>query len=195
MMEQLKIQMSEQRVHDKDQHVEVVQLLEKQIREGETQLEKQRRETEATRNELEKQRREAEAERKALEAKFEAELDKQRREAEAERKALGAKLEAQRKELVVLSDARLDDRRRETEAQARMSKVAVLQQRLEVMHGAKLLEDGELSTIEDKVADAIGAARADDDSSAWECVMQMIKLSEGITSEKVFARQLRRKFM
>ena len=56
--------------------------------------------------------------------------------------------------------------------------------------------DEELSTIEDKVADAIDAAGVDDGvDSAWGCVVQMIRLSEGIASEKMFARQLRRKFL
>ena len=61
---------------------------------------------------------------------------------------------------------------------------------------SKLLEDDELSTIEDKVADAIGMVGVDDEAdSAWDCVLQMIRLSEGIASEKMFARQLRRKFL
>ena len=76
---------------------------------------------------------------------------------------------------------------------ARVCKVASLQVRLEALCDAKLLEDDELSTIEDQLADAIGAAETED--STWEGVMQMIKLSEGIASEKMFARQLRRKFV
>ena len=35
----------------------------------------------------------------------------------------------------------------------------------------------------------------DEDDGAWMCVMQMIQLSEGIVSEKMFSRQLRRKFV
>ena len=58
------------------------------------------------------------------------------------------------------------------------------------------LEDEELSTIEDQVADAIGAAPTEEGPDrTWDCVMQMIRLSEGIVSEKMFARQLRRKFL
>ena len=58
-----------------------------------------------------------------------------------------------------------------------------------------LLEDDDLCAIEDKVADAIGVAHRDDgDDDAWMCLMQMIQLSEGIVSEKMFSRQLRRKF-
>ena len=51
-----------------------------------------------------------------------------------------------------------------------------------------------LGTI--KTFHAIGVAGVDDGAeSAWDCVMQMIRLSEGIASEKMFARQLRRKFL
>ena len=65
-----------------------------------------------------------------------------------------------------------------------------------MLSDSKLLEDEELAAIEDKVADAIGVAGVEDRAeSAWDCVMQMIRLSEGIASEKMFARQLRRKFL
>ena len=65
-----------------------------------------------------------------------------------------------------------------------------------MLSDSKLLEDEELAAIEDKVADAIGVAGVEDGAeSAWDCVMQMIRLSEGIGSEKMFARQLRRKFL
>ena len=85
-----------------------------------------------------------------------------------------------------------------TEAVARANKASVtaLQVRLEALYNAKLLEDEELSTIEDTIADAIGMDDVDDgDQTARECVIQMIKLSEGIVSEKMFARQLKRKFV
>ena len=118
--------------------------------------------------------RQLEAQRKELEAKLEAKLEAQRKEFEAQRKELEAK----------------------THAQSRTDKVTALQLRLEVLSESKLLEDEELAAIEDKVADAIGVAGVDDEAeSAWDCVMQMIRLSEGIGSEKMFARQLRRKFL
>jgi hypothetical protein len=107
-------------------------------------------------------------------------------------KAYETKLEAQRKDLEGKSEAH----RRETQAQARTIKVAALQLRFEALGEAKLLEDEELSAIEDRVADAIGAAATKDGADgAWECVTQMVRLSEGIASEKTFARQLRRKFV
>ena len=105
----------------------------------------------------------------------------------AEKVELEAKLEAQRKEM----EAKV-----KTHAQSRTDKVTGLQLRLEMLSDSKLLEDEELAAIEDKVADAIGVAGVDDGAeSAWDCVVQMIRLSEGIASEKIFARQLRRKFL
>ncbi len=44
-----------------------------------------------------------------------------------------------------------------------------------------MLEGEELSTIEDKVAEAVGAATTEDGADcAQDCVMQMDRLSEGI---------------
>lgn len=150
------------------------------------------------------QRREAdakfEAERKELEAKlesqrkeFEAKLEAQRRELEAK---LEAKLEAQRIALEAKSEAHLEKRRHETQAQARECKVTALQLRLELLSDSQLLQDEELSAVEDTIADAIGATTTEyEEASTWDCVMQMVRLSEGIASEKMFARQLRRKFV
>ena len=167
MTEQLKAQVVEQRAHDNEQHAEMIRLLV----ERETQ---------------------ARAEKVELEAKLEAKLEAQRKEFEAQRQAYETKLEAQRKDLEGMSEAH----RRETQGQARRNKVMALQLRFEALGEAKLLEDEELSAIEDKVADAIGAAATEDGADhAWVCVMQMVRLSEGIASEKTFARQLRRKFV
>lgn len=107
---------------------------------------------------------------------------------EAQREAYEAKLETQRQQIETL-------RRSHDANDSRRGKIAAFQARLETLYNAKLLEDDELSAIEDKVADAIGAAHTDDrDDGAWMCVIQMIQLSEGIASEKMFSRQLRRKF-
>ena len=105
-------------------------------------------------------------------------------------------MEVQRNDLEAKSEAKLESLRRETQLQARVDKVTTLQLRLEALSESKLLEDEELSTMEDKVADAIGAAPTEDGADgAWDCVMQMVRLSEGTVSEKMFARQLRRKFL
>eukprot|EP01052_Picozoa_sp_SAG31_P036725 SAG31_NODE_4627_length_3087_cov_1.113788_1_plen_339_part_00 len=181
MTEQLKAQVVEQRAHDNEQHAEMIRLLV----ERETQARAEKVELEAKLEaKLEAQRKEFEAQRMACETKLETKL-------EAHRQAYETKLEAQRKDLEGMSEAH----RRETQGQAR-TKVTALQLRFEALGEAKLLEDEELSAIEDKVADAIGAAATEDGADgAWECVMQMVRLSEGIASEKTFARQLRRKFV
>ena len=128
----------------------------------------------------------------------ETKLEAQRKEFEAQRKEFEAKLEAQRQGC----ETKLEAQRKEfeakvkTHAHSQIDKVTALQLRLEVLSDSKLLEDEELAVIEDKVADAIGVASVDDGAeSAWDCVVQMIRLSEGIASEKMFARQLRRKFL
>ena len=101
-------------------------------------------------------------------------------------------MEAQR----VAFEADLEKYRLKIQTQARTDKVTALQRRLEVLSDSKLLEDDELFAIEDRVADTIRAACLEDGADgAWDCVMQMVRLSEGIASEKMFARQLRRNFL
>ena len=154
---------------------------------------------------LHDERQTAERWRQEVEAKLEAKLAQERQE----RLEVEAKLEQQRQE----SQAKLEQQRQESqakierlqaeaveskvrEAAARVNEVTGLQVRLEALYNAKLLEEKELSTIEDTIADAIGMDDSDDgDQTAWGRVMQMIKLSEGIVSEKMFARQLKRKFV
>eukprot|EP01043_Picozoa_sp_COSAG02_P044763 COSAG02_NODE_4029_length_5885_cov_88.549430_1_plen_199_part_00 len=152
---------------------------------------------------VEKQRQEMEAQRREWDAKMETQSAKIEQlqtmmiaaKMEAQRQEADAKIEVQRRE----SDVKMEAQRLHAEVvetRFRASKVASLQVRLEALYDAKLLEDDELCKLEDSVADAIGAADTDDGAdSGWECVMQMIRLSEGIASEKVFARQLRRKFL
>ena len=135
-------------------------------------------------------------------------IEKQRQEIEAQRRESDAKIERLRGESdakierlrAEVVESKMEAQRRELEAQRRESdavKVAALQVRLEALYDAKLLNDDELSAVEDKVADALGAADVGygGDDSAWECTRQMLKLSDGIASEKMFARQLRRKFV
>lgn len=207
MTEQLKARAVEQRAHDKDQHAEMMQFL----AERDAKLEAQRREFETK---LEASEAKLEAQRKVFESKLEAQIQASEVKLEAQRKEFETKLkaqaqaseskletqrnemEAQRNDLEDKSSAKLESLRREMQVQARVDKVTTLQLRLEVLSESKLLEDEELSTIEDKVADAIGAAPTEEGPDrAWDCVMQMIRLSEGVVSEKMFARQLRRKFL
>ena len=193
--------MAEQRAHDDAQHTKVVRLLverDEQTRVEKLELEAHRKELEAKLEEqrqsyeakLEAHRKELEAQRQSSEKRLETKLEAQRKEFEMQRQAYETQLEAQRKDLEGKSEAH------RLEGQARTNKVTALQLRFEALGESKLLEDEELSAIEDKVADAVGAAATEDGADgAWECVMHMVRLSEGIASEKTFARQLRRKFL
>ena len=155
MTEQLRAQITEQRVHDK-----------------------------AQRQEMETQRREMEAKLEAQRSEFEAKLSECKAKLDEQRQKYEAKLEQLQAEAI---EARV-------EATAVFAnQIASLQARLEALYDAKLLQDDEMHIIEDKVADAIGAAGTDD--IARECAKKMVKLSDGIASDKMFARQLRRKFL
>ena len=137
---------------------------------------------------LDAQRQQIEQQREAYESKLERQRDAYEVKLEAQRKAYELKLDDQRQQIEEL-------RHSHDANDSRRAKIAAFQARLDLLYNAKLLADDELCAIEDKVADAIGAAHTDgEDNSAWACVMQMIQLSEGIVSEKMFSRQLRRKF-
>ena len=172
-------------------------LLDAQRHQNETQREAYEGKLEAERLRNEAQREEYEAKLAAQRDAYEAELKAQHRQNDVQREAHEAKLEAQRQQIEALRHSQeiaALRHSRETD-DSRRGRVAAFQARLEALCNAKLLEDDELCAIEDKVADAIGAAHVDDgDDGAWMCVMQMIHLSEGIASEKMFSRQLRRKF-
>eukprot|EP01043_Picozoa_sp_COSAG02_P065442 COSAG02_NODE_9879_length_2084_cov_183.290176_2_plen_200_part_00 len=193
MTDQLKAQVVEQRAHETEQHGEMIRLLV----EREAKLEAQR---EGYETKLEAQRKDSEskleAQREGYETKLEAQREGFETKLEAQRKDSETKLEEQRKDLEAKFRSKLEKHRCETQAQARTGEVTELQRRLEVLSESKLLEDEELSAIFDQVADAIGAGATEDGADhAWVCVMQMVRLSEGIASEKMFAAQLRRKFL
>ena len=109
-------------------------------------------------------------------------------------------------------EAKLDAQRRESERQRleieRLCKphmgrdniseeqLRTLQLRLEALHEARLLTDEELESLEDKVVDCIEvlpAAFATE--QRVEMVMKMILIVETVASDKMLARQLRRKFV
>ena len=81
--------------------------------------------------------------------------------------------------------------------------IEALTARLEAVHGAKLLSDDELFAVEDCVADFI-EAQASYDVVTMEAVNanrelgkvhKLVALGEGMPSDAMFARQLRRKFV
>ena len=89
--------------------------------------------------------------------------------------------------------SKCENKQQQDHAEASASKVSALQLRLESLHVAELLDEDTLFAIEDKIADAIQEAEAGSDD-ARGCVAQMVALSEGIVSDKMFSRQLKRKF-
>ena len=164
MTEQLKAQLVQQREHDKQQHGEMMRLVQES----------------------------AEARLQAVQAESEAKV----RTAAAEAAAQAARVEA-----ATAAAAAEIKRMRDADG---ASKIAALQMRLEALHAAELLKEDELFSIEDKLADVIGTSspfgeaegRGTDDGVARhrEEVAEMVLLSEGIASDKMLARQLRRKF-
>ena len=128
---------------------------------------------------MEQQRQEAKAEAKAEAAEF-------RRELETQRQASEAKMEQQRQE----AKAEAVEFRRELETQRQASEaatqVAVLQARLETLHGAQLLDEEVLYLAEDAIADC-------EDLAADDKISRLIALSTKMTSDRAFARQLQRK--
>jgi len=154
MTEQLKAQLVQQREHDKQQHGEMMRLVQES----------------------------AEARLQAVQAESEAKV----RTAAAEAATAAAAAEIKR-----MRDA------------DGASKIAALQMRLEALHAAELLKEDELFSIEDKLADVIGTSSpfgeaegrgTDGVARHREEVAEMVLLSEGIASDKMLARQLRRKF-
>jgi hypothetical protein len=163
MTEQLKAQLVQQREHDKQQHGEMMRLVQES----------------------------AEARLQAVQAESEAKV----RTAAAEAAAQAARVEA-----ATAAAAAEIKRMRDADG---ASKIAALQMRLEALHAAELLKEDELFSIEDKLADVIGTSspfgeaegRGTDGAARHrEGVAEMVLLSEGIASDKMLARQLRRKF-
>eukprot|EP01046_Picozoa_sp_COSAG06_P026232 COSAG06_NODE_2248_length_7242_cov_2.199356_4_plen_143_part_00 len=121
---------------------------------------------------------------------------------DALRKAQDAKLERQRQEIEQL--------RAEIAARPPLAidmideqQLAVLQTRLQSMHGAQLLKDEELFAVEDVVSDFIEIrmqvgivtqeiASANPVAGAMK---HLVGLSEALASDAAFGRQLRRKFL
>ena len=74
--------------------------------------------------------------------------------------------------------------------------LAALQARLQALHDAQLLTDEERDAVEDTVADCIEAMEtAVVSAPELDQVRKMIVLSERISADAAFARQLRRKFV
>ena len=129
-----------------------------------------------------------------------------RQEAKAERAELEAKMETLREEAVEAKlQAEVQKAREEARETARPKlpheaiseeQLAALQARLQALHDAQLLTDEERDVIEDTVADCIEAMEtAVVSAPELDQVRKMIVLSEKISADAAFARQLRRKFV
>ncbi len=107
-------------------------------------------------------------------AHLEARLEQQRQET-------ADKLEHQRCE----AKAETAELRRELEEERQERQLAVLQLRLETLHGAKLLDDDTLFLAEDAIADS-------EDVTADERVSKLVALCAKMSSDRAFARQVKR---
>lgn len=78
--------------------------------------------------------------------------------------------------------------------------IAALQARLEVIHLAKLLSEDELDALEDTLLDYVEAkasstTTSDEMHSAANKLSKLVAVSEAMTTDGVFARQARRRFL
>ena len=145
-------------------------------------------------------------------------LQLQRDHDEKVRKEMEAKLEAQKKETEGKLDAlrkEADDQKKENEklrqeneklraaARPRLAEevigeeeLAALQSRLQSLHGAKLLTDEELYSLEDAIVDCIEVMpTAGASAPEVEKVAKMMLVSAKVAGDAALARQLRRKFV
>ena len=128
---------------------------------------------------------------------METRMEQQRAEAKAERAEMQAKMEAERAEMQAKMEAKLEQQHIVTKDQ-----LAVLQTRLEVLHASELLSDDELGAVEDCLADFFEASAGCEHMTmemvsmnrAVGAALKLIALSEGMTKDAMFARQVKRKF-
>ena len=109
-------------------------------------------------------------------------MEQQRQEVKAEAAELKAEVAEFRREL----EKQREESEAATRAWHRDQQVAVLQARLETLHGTKLLDEEALFLAEDAIADC-------EDLVADETISRLIALSTKMTSDRAFVRQLQRK--
>ena len=101
-------------------------------------------------------------------------------------------MEKQRAEMQALLDHERSEKERERQQNMKRAQITALQWRVQALHATQLLTDEELYRIEDVIADG---CEVDDSGDGGDGrVAQMLALSERMTAEGAFARQLRRKF-
>lgn len=142
---------------------------------------------------------EMEKEKSALKVEMEAKLEAQRHEMEAKLRAqkheMEAKLVAQRHEM---------EAKQQTTAYAKIcvsdTQLEALQERFDALHHAKLLTDDEVAHLQDKVADFIGCRSSSiielgEIGALAETIRKLVGVCEGVSKDRVLARQLQRKFL
>ena len=124
---------------------------------------------------------------------METRMELQRAEAKAER----AEMQAKMAEMQAKMEAKLEQQQIITKDQ-----LAALQTRLEGLHASELLSDDELGAVEDCLADFFEASAGCEHMTmetasmnrAVGTALKLIALSEGMTKDTMFARQVKRKF-
>jgi hypothetical protein len=120
----------------------------------------------------------------------EREVEVQRQEAESQRR----EVENLRKELEIkrVEHQQLLER---LEARMKTHTAASLQSRLQALHASKLLSDEEFCKLEDLIVDSFEEGSGDTGESRTQQVSSLVALSERMTSDEAFIRQLRRKHL
>jgi len=160
--------------------------MDKQAAEAKAEMEAQRL---ATKVEVAAQREIAEKQRHEMEAQ----MEEQRREMEQQRQELEAKAEQQRQEM----EKRLHDTKPQRASEAiTEGQLEALQARVQTLHEAKLLSEGDLGRLGETIADCIEVLPAADVlERSVERTVRMSQLSEKMAVDASLARQLRRKFV
>ena len=169
----------------------------------ELKLEEQRRESEAK---AEQQRQQFDVKVEQLQRESETKAEQQQQELNRQRQHFDVKAEQLQRE----SEAKAEQLRHEIEQlQAEVAtrpplaldaidedQLAALQSRLQSMHGAKLLTDDELFSLEDAIVDCIEVMpTAGALASEVERVSRMLVVASKVPSDGTLARQLRRKLL
>jgi hypothetical protein len=158
----------------------------------ESKLEEQRRESEAKaeqlRQEMNRQRQQSETKADQLRRESEAKAEQLRQQSQTTAEQLRQEIEQLRAETAArppLAMNMIDE-----------EQLAALQSRLQSMHGAKLLTDDELFSLEDMIVDCIEVMPTAGASAVEvEKVAKMLLVSSKVQSDSTLSRQLRRKLL
>ena len=127
--------------------------------------------------------------------------DKAKQEAKVERAEQKREMEAKMAEQKQEMEAKLSEMAPQEAVSGQQ--IEALTARLEAVHAAKMLSDDELFAVEDCIADFIDVKAScgvvtmevANTHRAVGKVQKLVVLSEGLTSDAMFARQVRRRFV